>query len=129
MLLPAGTLRVSQTLPPMIEPRPMVTRPSMVAPHTYVVLDDRMARLAFDELRRSLHRKAFRAERHRLIEAHALADDRRLADDDAGAVVDEESDHRSARQDGCRCRLGVRELGDDAAMIGTPSWWSACAMR
>lgn len=30
-LLP-GTLRVSQTLPPMVEPLPMVTRPRMVAP-------------------------------------------------------------------------------------------------
>lgn len=32
MKLPAGTLRVSQTLPPMLEPRPMVMRPRMVAP-------------------------------------------------------------------------------------------------
>lgn len=31
-LLPGGTLRVSQTLPPMVEPLPMVTRPRMVAP-------------------------------------------------------------------------------------------------
>ena len=31
-MLPGGTLRVSQTLPPMTEPRPMVTRPSTVAP-------------------------------------------------------------------------------------------------
>ena len=30
--LPGGTLRVSQTLPPMTDPRPMVTRPKMVAP-------------------------------------------------------------------------------------------------
>lgn len=30
--LPGGTPWVSQTLPPMIEPRPMVTRPSTVAP-------------------------------------------------------------------------------------------------
>ena len=31
-LLPGGTLRVSHTLPPMVDPRPMVTRPSTVAP-------------------------------------------------------------------------------------------------
>ena len=31
-MLPGGTERVSQTLPPMTEPRPMVTRPSTVAP-------------------------------------------------------------------------------------------------
>ena len=32
MLLPGRTLRVSHTLPPMIDPRPIVTRPRMVAP-------------------------------------------------------------------------------------------------
>ena len=32
ILLPAGTVLVSQTLPPMIEPLPMVTRPRIVAP-------------------------------------------------------------------------------------------------
>jgi hypothetical protein len=32
MTLPGGTLRVSQTLPPMLEPRPMVMRPNIVAP-------------------------------------------------------------------------------------------------
>ncbi len=32
MLLPGGTLRVTQTLPPMIEPRPIVMRPRIVAP-------------------------------------------------------------------------------------------------
>ncbi|MNG98060.1 hypothetical protein D3C76_655520 [compost metagenome] len=32
MLLSAGTLRVSHTLPPMVEPLPMVIRPSTVAP-------------------------------------------------------------------------------------------------
>lgn len=32
MLLSAGTLRVSQTLPPMVEPLPMVIRPRIVAP-------------------------------------------------------------------------------------------------
>ncbi|MNH36882.1 hypothetical protein D3C79_977220 [compost metagenome] len=31
-LLPGATLRVSQTLPPMVEPLPMVIRPRMVAP-------------------------------------------------------------------------------------------------
>ena len=34
--------------------------------------------------------RAERAERHALIELDVVADDRRLADDDAGAVVDEE---------------------------------------
>lgn len=32
MTLPGGTPRVSQTLPPMLEPRPMVIRPRIVAP-------------------------------------------------------------------------------------------------
>jgi hypothetical protein len=31
-LLPGGTLRVSQTLPPIVDPRPIVIRPRMVAP-------------------------------------------------------------------------------------------------
>lgn len=30
--LPGGTARVSQTFPPMLEPRPMVMRPRIVAP-------------------------------------------------------------------------------------------------
>jgi hypothetical protein len=32
MMLPGGTLRVSQTLPPITESQPTVTRPSTVAP-------------------------------------------------------------------------------------------------
>ncbi len=32
MFAPAGTLRVSHTLPPMVEPLPMVIRPRIVAP-------------------------------------------------------------------------------------------------
>ena len=32
MFAPAGTLRVSHTLPPMVEPLPMVMRPRIVAP-------------------------------------------------------------------------------------------------
>ena len=32
MRLPGGTLRVNQTLPPMVEPGPIVTRPRIVAP-------------------------------------------------------------------------------------------------
>ena len=31
-VLPGGTLRVSQTLPPMLDPRPIVMRPRIVAP-------------------------------------------------------------------------------------------------
>ena len=31
-MVPGGTLRVSQTPPPMTEPRPIVTRPRIVAP-------------------------------------------------------------------------------------------------
>jgi len=32
MALSGGTLRVSQTFPPMVDPLPIVTRPKMVAP-------------------------------------------------------------------------------------------------
>lgn len=55
-----------------------------------------------------------RAEPHRLIRAHALADDRRFADDDARAVVDEEGlvDRRAGLN--VDARFGMRDLGDDA---------------
>ena len=70
-----GTERVSQTFPPITEPRPMVIRPRIVAPEVAVLVC----------------REAARAKRDRLVDAHAVADDRGLADDDAGTVIDEEA--------------------------------------
>jgi len=72
---------------------------------------------------------AERAERDALIELHVVADEARLADDDAGAMVDEEAlaDAR-ARVDvdaGARVRL----LGDDRGIIGTPARKSRWATR
>ena len=55
-----------------------------------------------------------RPERHRLIEPHVAADDRRLADDDAGAVINEEPlADLSAGMDVDAGRR-MRVLGDDA---------------
>ena len=66
MLLPGGTLRVSQTLPPMTEPRPMVTPPEDggAGVDDDVILDDRMPRQALHERAALVDREAFRAERH-----------------------------------------------------------------
>src|SRR5690349_10869036 len=56
-----------------------------------VVFDDRVAWQAFDERTGFIDREAFGAERHGLVEPHAFADHGRLADNDSGAVVDEET--------------------------------------
>ena len=55
-----------------------------------VVADVRMALDSLDGVAVFVQLKALRAERDALIELHMLADGRRLADDDAGAVVDKE---------------------------------------
>jgi hypothetical protein len=55
-----------------------------------VVLDDRMTRLALDQRACTICRQALGAERYRLIEADAFANDRRLADDDTCPVIDKE---------------------------------------
>ena len=55
-----------------------------------------------------------RAQRHALVDAHAVADQRGLADDDAGAVVDEErlADGRAGVDVDAGARVGV--LGQHA---------------
>ncbi len=65
--------------------------------------------------------KRFRAERDRLIESHALADDGRFADHDAGAVVDEEAfvDRCAGMDVYSGFRMG--DLGDDARDHRAPS--------
>src|ERR1700677_1283737 len=57
----------------------------------HVILDDRMARIALAQFAVSVDLEALRAPRDRLIDAHVAADHRRLANDDARAVVDEET--------------------------------------
>src|ERR1044072_9721747 len=56
-----------------------------------VVLDDGMTQPALDQVALVVGREAARAQGHGLIEAHPLADHRGFADDDAGAMVDEEA--------------------------------------
>ncbi len=80
----------------------------------HVVFNYRMTRVAFDQCAVLANRKPLGAERHRLIQADALADLRRLADHDAGAVVDEEAAvNLGARMD-VDAGGGVRQLRDDA---------------
>jgi len=50
---------------------------------------DRVARRPFHECAIRIHFEPPRPERHRLIQANTLADHGRLADDDAGSVIDE----------------------------------------
>ena len=73
-----------------------------------------MARGALDRHAVLVERETLRAERHALVEADARAEDCSLADDDAGAVVDEEAlaDLRARVDVDARAR--VRELRDDA---------------
>ena len=78
-----------------------------------VVLDDRVAWVALAQFAAVADLKAPRSKGHRLVEAHVAADDRRLADDDACAVIDEESlADLSARVD-VDAGLGMGDLGDD----------------
>ncbi len=56
-----------------------------------VVLDDRVPWQSLDQCAALVDREPLCAEGDGLVESHALADDGRLADHDAGAVVDEEA--------------------------------------
>ena len=63
---------------------------------------------------RSSFGKRERAERHALVELHAVADDGGLADDHAGAVIDEERAADAAPGWMSMPVSRVRELGHDA---------------
>lgn len=54
-----------------------------------VVLDDGVSGNALDQSASLVHRESLGAESDRLVQLHALANDRGLADD--GAVIDEEA--------------------------------------
>lgn len=79
-----------------------------------VVFHDRMPRQALHERAVLVDREALRSECHRLVEPHALADHSRLADDDAGAVVDEEARADLGAGMDVDARRGMCMLGDDA---------------
>ena len=57
----------------------------------YVVLDDRVTRIAFDERTVFVHLKSFGPQRHTVVKTHVFADHGRFSDDDAGPVIDEEA--------------------------------------
>ncbi len=81
-MTPGGTSRVTHTLPPITEPRPIVIRPRnrrSGVDHD-IVLDDRMACVSLDELAMLIDCKAFRPQRHAVIQPHTLPDHGRLAD-------------------------------------------------
>jgi len=56
-----------------------------------VVFDDGVAGIALDHVALVVGREMPRAERDRLVDPHIVTDDRGLADDDAGAVINEEA--------------------------------------
>ena len=95
-MLFGGTSWVSQTLPPMVEPRPIViaAEDRGAGIDHDVVLDDRMPGVALDQIAVVVGREMPRAERHGLVDADVVADDRGLADHHAGAVIDEEAASR-----------------------------------
>jgi hypothetical protein len=88
-----------------------------------------MARQAFLQAAVGIRREALGAQRDGLVQAHALADDGGLADDDAGAVVDEEA--------GADLRAGWMSMPVSAcassatmrASSGRPSSYRRCASR
>src|SRR6187455_3132173 len=63
----------------------------------HVVLDDRMAQVAFYQRAMFIHRETLGAQRHGLIQPHMLANNSGFPDDDAGAVVNKKpaSDFRA----------------------------------
>ena len=70
------------------------------------------------------------AERHALVERHVVADLGRLADHDAGAVVDEERRRRSAPPGWISTPVTTRvALASTRGASGTPASCSACATR
>ena len=81
----------------------------------HIIFDDRMARLTFDKRTLLIDREAFRAERHRLIDPNALADDYGLSNHDAGAMIDEEAAADLSARMNVDAGLRVREFCDDAS--------------
>src|SRR5450830_1809702 len=79
-----------------------------------VVFHYRVAWQAFLQVALRISRKAFGTQRHRLIHAHAFADDGRLADDNAGAVVDEKTGTDCCAGMNVDAGCPVRQFGDDA---------------
>ena len=73
-----------------------------------------MARQALDRIAVRVGRKAFRAQRDGLIDAHPLADHRRFADHDARAVVDEKSGADGRARMDVDAGFAVRQFSHDA---------------
>jgi hypothetical protein len=80
----------------------------------HVVLQDRVPRQALGEVAVGVHREALGAQGDVLVQPHALADDGRLADDDAGAVVDEEAGADGGARVDVDAGAAVRHFGHDA---------------
>ena len=98
-----ATLSMMNTLPPIVLPAPMtVSPPRIVAPgiNRHAVFNRRMPFLAAQRLSA---RRGFRAERHAVIHLHMIADDGRLADDRAGAMIHKKMRADLARPDAIPC--------------------------
>ena len=79
----------------------------------HFVLDDRMPRATFDQGAILANLEALGAQGDSLIEPRAPADDRRLADDDTGPVIDEKPFADLGARMNIDAGLGVSDLGDD----------------
>src|SRR5580692_6848312 len=79
-----------------------------------IIFDNRMSRVALDQRAGVTDRKPLGAQRHRLVQPHALAHSCGLANDDAGSVIDEKTciDFRARMNVDAGGRM--RQLGDDA---------------
>ena len=93
----AGTSLTTTEFAPIFTFSPIVMSPSTAAPDPTTTLspERRVALLA-------LQRRP--AEGHALVERHVVADDRRPADHDPRAVIDEEPAPDRCARDGCRSR-------------------------
>ena len=93
MLLPGGTLRVSQTLPPIDEPpanrNPAENRRTGIDHN--IILDNGVPVATLEQGAVFIHREPLGTQRHALIQPHMFTDHGGLADDDAGSVIDEKA--------------------------------------
>src|SRR5690606_7487335 len=82
--------------------------------YDHVVFNDGVAGQAFFDLAVGVGGKALGPQRDRLINTHALADDGGFADNDAGAMVDEEAGADLCPRMDVDTRLRVRQFGRHA---------------
>ena len=117
-LLPGATLRVSQTLPPMVDPLPMVMRPRIVAPAYITTSSSINGWRGRPFLSSPFSPGGKRLAPSHLVEPHAVADDGGLADHHAGAMVDEEAAADGGARMDVDAGVGMGDLGHHARQHG-----------